>query len=590
MSALIYAANLAGFKTAYANWKTAGSDGYRAVTFTDDGYIITHGKIFKQSITDDSGAITNSISVDSNGKLTATLGGHSASIEKLVAAGSGISVGNSDNKYTVSHKTFTTASDDTTVAAVSVSNYVLTPYTLKFDKTFGHYTTNTTNTSVHLDYVGQTLSTSSTSSTYYLLGSTSSAATTGKAVKNANLKAVVDANGVTLYARGLNISGGTDAITVNDQTLTKYISDKVDEAKTQAVEYKGTLAPATTSANAALPATSATNGDMYKIANDGYIKLKSDGTATAVELGDTVIYKVTDGTGVWEIIPSGDEKETFIKYGSSGTAESGTIIFTGSGVSYSNKTYTFTNTTYSAFGGASASAAGSAGLVPAPAAGAQTNKYLKASGSWAQIAYGEISGTPSIGNAVHTIAIGATGTAGTNYQAQTNTFSANASIPVTTYIALATATSAASTWGAVKGSYISSTTGYTAAPIMNGVVYYKDTTYSFKNLTISGKDSASTAQSITFNSQAAATLTFGKNLTVTKNNTTLTVDAADNTWRTISAQELNTTNHTLATSASISTLNLVFGSEFNVIKDSSSATVHLTWAEVDASGNVTYYN
>lgn len=582
MSALIYAANLAGFKSAYANWKTAGSDGYRAVTFTDDGYIITHGKIFKQSITDDSGTITNSIAVDTNGKLTATLGGHSASIENLVAAGSGITVGSANGKYEVSHKTFTTASDDTTAAAVSIDNYKLTPYTLKFDKTFGHYTTKSAGTSVQLNYVGQTLSTS----TYYLLGSTSSAATTAAAVKNASVYVVAtSASAATLYAPALNISGGPTKITVGSQTLEKYIDSKVDEAKTQAVEYKGTLAPATTSANAALPATSATNGDMYKIANDGYIKLKSDGTATAVELGDTVIYKVTDGTGVWEIIPSGDEKETFIKYGSSGTAESGTIIFTGSGVSYSNKTYTFTNTTYSKFGGASASTNGSAGLVPAPTSEDYSkNRYLKASGSWSQVAYSEISGTPAINNAALTLTIGSSQTVGSS-------FTANASAAATYDIPLATATSSASsasTWGAVKGNYVSSTTEYAVAPIMNGVVYYKN--YSFKNLTISGKDTSSTAQSITFNSQAAAGLTFGKNLTVTKSGTTLTVNAADNTWRTISAQALDTTNHTLATSASISTLNLVFGSEFNVIKDSSNATVHLTWAEVDASGNITYYN
>jgi hypothetical protein len=587
MSALIYANTLAGFKKAYSGWNTVGKEGYRAVTFTDDGYIITHGKIFKQSITDDSGTITNSIIVGTDGKLTASLGGHSASIANLVTAGSGISVGSSDNKYTVSHKTFTTASDDKTVAAVSVSDYVLTTYTLKFDKTFGHFTTSAAGSTVNLAYVGQTLSTS----TYYLLGSATKDATIGAAVKNASVYVTAtSASAATLYAPALNISGGTDSITVGSQTLTKYIASKVDEAKTQAVEYKGTLAPAAASANAALPASAATNGDMYKIANDGYIKLKSDGAATAVELGDTVIYKVTDGTGAWEIIPSGDEEETFIKYGSNGTAESGTITFTGSGVSYSNKTYTFTNTTYSAFGGASASAAGSAGLVPVPAAGSQTNKYLKASGAWAQVEYDEISGTPSIGDAVHTIAIGADGIAGTNYQAQNYTFSANATSDITTYIALATATSSASTWGAVKGKYVSSTSGYSAAPILDGVVYYKDTTYSFSNLTISGKDSSSTAQSITFNSQATAGLTFGDNLTVTKNGTTLTVIGTPNTWRSVYAHKLeDSALESLGTSTG--TNSLYFGSEFawaNTENSDNASEIHIVWAEVDKDGNITY--
>jgi hypothetical protein len=579
MSALIYANTLAGFKKAYSGWNTAGNEGYRAVTFTDDGYIITHGKIFKQSITDDSGTITNSIIVGTDGKLTASLGGHSASIENLVTAGSGISVGSSDNKYTVSHKTFTTASDDKTVAAVSVLNYVLTSYTLKFDKTFGHFTTSAKGSTVNLDYVGQTLSTS----TYYLLGSATKDATTGAAVKNASVYVTAtSASAATLYAPALNISGGTDSITVGSQTLTEYIASKVDEAKTQAVEYKGTLAPAAASANAALPASAAINGDMYKIANDGYIKLKSDGEATAVELGDTVIYKVTDGTGAWEIIPSGDEEETFIKYGSDGTAESGTITFTGSGVSYSNKTYTFTNTTYSAFTGASASAAGSVGLVPAPAVGTHTNKYLKASGAWAQVAYDEISGTPAINNAALTLTIGTSQTVGSSFTANTDSD--------TTYnIPLATE----SVYGAVVGCDDGATgtsSSWCQAKVVDGVVKYYDRHYSFSNLTISGNDSASKSQSITFNSQATAGLTFGDNLTVTKNGTTLTVIGTPNTWRSVYAHKLeDSALESLGTSTG--TNSLYFGSEFawaNTENSDNASEIHIVWAEVDKDGNITY--
>ncbi len=46
-----------------------------------------------------------------------------------------------------------------------------------------------------------------------------------------------------------------------------------------------------------------------------------------------------------------------------------------------NVPWTDNNTTYSAFKGATASAAGGSGLVPAPAAGNQT-KYLRADGTW----------------------------------------------------------------------------------------------------------------------------------------------------------------------------------------------------------------
>lgn len=52
-----------------------------------------------------------------------------------------------------------------------------------------------------------------------------------------------------------------------------------------------------------------------------------------------------------------------------------------SGNAYVNVPWTDTNTTYTNMGAASASAAGKAGLVPAPAAGAQA-KYLRGDGTW----------------------------------------------------------------------------------------------------------------------------------------------------------------------------------------------------------------
>ena len=53
-----------------------------------------------------------------------------------------------------------------------------------------------------------------------------------------------------------------------------------------------------------------------------------------------------------------------------------------------------TNTTYNVFTGATSNAAGGKGLVPAPASGA-TSKYLKSTGTWGQVAWSEISGKPS---------------------------------------------------------------------------------------------------------------------------------------------------------------------------------------------------
>lgn len=53
------------------------------------------------------------------------------------------------------------------------------------------------------------------------------------------------------------------------------------------------------------------------------------------------------------------------------------------------------DTTYSNFVGADGTNAGEAGLVPAPAA-TDNGKYLKGNGTFSQVAYSEISGTPSL--------------------------------------------------------------------------------------------------------------------------------------------------------------------------------------------------
>lgn len=59
----------------------------------------------------------------------------------------------------------------------------------------------------------------------------------------------------------------------------------------------------------------------------------------------------------------------------------------GSNITISNGVISATDTTYSAFGGATSQAAGSAGLVPAPTTG-DVDKYLKGDGTWGAVSGG----------------------------------------------------------------------------------------------------------------------------------------------------------------------------------------------------------
>lgn len=615
-TALIYASSLAGFQKAYTNWNTAGQDGYQSVAFTGDGYIITHGKILKQFVLDSEGKVPKgSVTVDADGLLTVNIGGSAATFSNLVsaAADSGLEVTPSTEGYALKHKAFATTTNDTTVTPASISSYQLTPYTLKFDKTYGHYTTSAAGDAVHLDYVAQTLTTASTGS-YYLLGSTSNVATTGATVKNTSVKVDISAStgAATLVAPKLQITGGASGITLGEtgaaKTLDKYIQDAVDEAKTQAVSYKGTITPQSTAAAATAPAENPSNGDMYKITSDGYIITKGSGasaTKTLVKSGDTIICKEqADKTVIWEVIPSGDEQETFIKYDDNGAAESGTFVFKGSGVAYNNKVYTFTNTEYSDFVGFGDSGkTAAAGLVPAPN---KATAFLKSNGTWADLTSADIT---DLGTATHTIAIGSP----TSNKSLTGTFGANASSDVTTYIPLAThGNTGDAVWGAVIGNKTATAptaSGWHEAQIIDGVVKFYDHLYSFSNLTISGtagtagiKTTGATDNGlkIEFDSQAAKALKFGANLTVAVNNGTLTVEGTPNTWRAVYAYSIEAKDGTPNSASnngvrleSTSNSALQFGSEFVFTEaDNTGATgvaeIHLAWAEVNDNGQITY--
>ena len=70
-----------------------------------------------------------------------------------------------------------------------------------------------------------------------------------------------------------------------------------------------------------------------------------------------------------------------VKIGYSANGKNYPVALDGNGKMYVNVPWTDTNTTYTNMEAASASAAGKAGLVPAPAAGAQA-KYLRGDGTW----------------------------------------------------------------------------------------------------------------------------------------------------------------------------------------------------------------
>lgn len=169
-----------------------------------------------------------------------------------------------------------------------------------------------------------------------------------------------------------------------------------------------------------------------------------------------------------------------VKIGYSANGKNYPVVLDGSGKMYVNVPWTDTNTTYTNMGAASASAAGKAGLVPAPAAGAQ-GKYLRGDGTWQtppNTTYAKANtstlGLVMIGYAEN----------GKNYPVELDgSGKMFVNVPWTDTNTTYGVVGANGSTGLVKnGSTVTSASGYTACPIVSGVPYYKDTNTTYANM------------------------------------------------------------------------------------------------------------
>lgn len=212
-----------------------------------------------------------------------------------------------------------------------------------------------------------------------------------------------------------------------------------------------------------------------------------------------------------------------VKIGYSANGKNYPVALDGNGKMYVNVPWTDTNTTYTNMGAASASAAGKAGLVPAPAAGAQA-KYLRGDGTWQtppNTTYSNMGGaTSSAAGSAGLVPAPAAGKQASflrgdgTWVVPTNTTYAKANTTTLGLVMIGYAengknypveldgsgkmyvnvpwTDTNTTYGVVgangstglvkNGSTVTSASGYTACPIVSGVPYYKDTNTTYANM------------------------------------------------------------------------------------------------------------
>lgn len=212
-----------------------------------------------------------------------------------------------------------------------------------------------------------------------------------------------------------------------------------------------------------------------------------------------------------------------VKIGYSANGKNYPVALDRNGKMYVNVPWTDTNTTYTNMGAASASAAGKAGLVPAPAAGAQA-KYLRGDGTWQtppNTTYSNMGGaTSSAAGSAGLVPAPAAGKQASflrgdgTWVVPTNTTYAKANTTTLGLVMIGYSengknypveldssgkmyvnvpwTDTNTTYGVVgangstglvkNGSTVTSASGYTACPIVGGIPYYKDTNTTYANM------------------------------------------------------------------------------------------------------------
>lgn len=186
-------------------------------------------------------------------------------------------------------------------------------------------------------------------------------------------------------------SNVTISTTLANFDASKITSGTIDIDRLPKAALERMVVVADDAARFALTTATAQSGDTVKVTSTGKMYLIKDESKLSSEDGYEP-YTASQASSVpWSGVTG--KPSTFapptssatvlggIKVGYTTSGKNYKVQLDSSGNAYVNVPWTDTNTTYTNMGAASASAAGKAGLVPAPAAGAQA-QYLRGDGTW----------------------------------------------------------------------------------------------------------------------------------------------------------------------------------------------------------------
>ena len=325
MAKFIHAASLGGFQKAYTGWNSANADVYTSLAFTDDGYLCTHGIVFRIMRADQSFPYAVTLT-GTNGTLKVDVGGASNTIQ---LSGAGLTAGGTASTLTLDHtKIFT--SPNSNVGATGTST--ITVPVISTD-VYGHITALSSVTP-HVDYVLQ--SATATNSAYNILLSGSDGtsqiyystigtnpltynpssgvlSTPALSVGGNTLDTIIRGSKATASSFGVvklvdtfdttqaNNSGAANSIAASQLAIYNAYKSAIDYANSKiiaAVSFKGTLGTGGTIT--ALPTSGYTIGDEYKVITAGTY------AGNTCEVGDMIIavksFSGTTANSDWSVI------------------------------------------------------------------------------------------------------------------------------------------------------------------------------------------------------------------------------------------------------------------------------------------------
>lgn len=268
------------------------------------------------------------------------------------------------NKYTLPTASSSTLGGVKTGANITNSSGTISLTKANVTAALG-YTPPTTDTNTWIAFKGAT--TSATGTAGYVPAPTAGSANryfrsdgTWTVPPNTNTTYTLTKSGSTIT---LNGSDGSETSVTDANTTYSLSSFGVTATATELNYMDGVTSNVQTQLNG--KAASGHNHSTATTSAAGFLPQLGGGTTNFLR---------ADGT--WAKPPDTNTNTTYTL-----TKSGSTITLTGSDGSKTSVTDSDTNTTYSAMKGATSSAAGSSGLVPAPAAGAAT-RYLRSDGTW----------------------------------------------------------------------------------------------------------------------------------------------------------------------------------------------------------------